>query len=298
MSDLPETERIDPQTADLDELGTLDLAQTLASRQQRAVDAAMQAAPQIAQAIDVVAGRLRAGGRLHYVGAGTSGRLAILDASEVPPTFGAPRDLVCAHIAGGAAAMTHAVEGAEDDGAAGAAAMRDHVGAGDAVIGLSASGGAPYVVAAVQTARATGAWTAGISNVAASALIDACDAGIVLRTGAEPLAGSTRMIAGTAQKIALNTISTGVMVQLGKVYGNLMVDVVASNEKLKRRALRLVQALTALDSADAAQLLARANGRVKIAVAMHARRLDAEGAEQLLESSGGSLRSILHAGYK
>lgn len=244
MSDLPQTEQVNPRTAGLDTFSTLDLVAILASEQQQAFQAVHAAAPELARAVDEIAARLRAGGTLHYVGAGTSGRLGFLDASEMPPTFGTDPALVCPHIAGGIRALTHAIEGAEDDSAAGEQEMRDHVRAGDAVIGVSASGGAPFVIAAVRAARAAGAWTAGIANVADAPLLHAADLAVLLQSGPEPLTGSTRLKAGTSQKIAFNTISTAVMVRLGKVHDNLMVDVVATNAKLRARALRLVQMLT------------------------------------------------------
>ncbi len=298
MSQLPPTERINSATQGLDMLDSLELATVLAAQQQAAVDAVKSAARQLAIAIDEIAARLRAGGTLHYLGAGTSGRLGFLDASEMPPTFGTPPSLVRAHIAGGLGALTTAVEGAEDDAQAGLREAQEHVRSGDALIGISASGGAPYVVAAVAAAREAGAWTAGITSVAGSKLAQAAHVAIVLETGAEPLTGSTRLKAGTAQKIALNTISTGVMVRLGKVYDNLMVDVVATNAKLRDRAVRLVQTLTGLEAPAAKHLLEQANGRVKIAAAMHACGVDAPRANELLESSGGSLRAILGRGYK
>lgn len=293
MSDLPQTERINTRTKGLDVLPSTELAALLAAEQRSAIDAVCAVSSDLAIAIDEIAGRLRSGGVLHYVGAGTSGRLGYLDASEMPPTFGTQPEIVCAHIAGGPQALTRAIEGAEDDAPAGEAIVKDHVKRGDALVGLSASGGAPFVVAAVRAARAAGAWTMGIANVPESPLVRAGDLGVVLDTGPEPLTGSTRLKAGTSQKIVLNTISTGVMVRLGKVYDNLMVDVVATNAKLRGRALRLVMQLTGTDAAQAQALLERANGRVKIAAAMHARGVDAAAARDLLEAANGSLRAVL-----
>ncbi len=263
-------------------------------REQRAaVEAVGAVSEPLAKAVDEISSRLRAGGRLHYVGAGTSGRLGFLDASEMPPTFGTDPRLVCAHIAGGIGALTRAIEGAEDDPEAGEREMRDHVAAGDAVVGISASGGAPFVLGAVRAARAVGAWTLGVANSADAPLPQSCDLGIVLSTGPEPLTGSTRLKAGTSQKILLNTLSTAVMVRLGKVHDNLMVDVVATNKKLRRRALRLVMHLAAVDERHAGDLLERAGGNVKIAVVMQRRSVSAEGARHLLQASGGSLRASL-----
>ncbi|MBV8246073.1 MAG: N-acetylmuramic acid 6-phosphate etherase [Candidatus Eremiobacteraeota bacterium] len=288
-----QTEAINEGTRDLDRLETPDLVRLLANDHAIAVESVENAAPQIAALADRIAGQLRAGGRLHYVGSGTSGRLAYLDAAECPPTFGTPRELVCAHIAGGPPALTRAVEGAEDDGEAGANEMRDHVGEHDVVIGLSASGGPAYVVAALLTARGASAWTVAVVNNERSALARVADEAIVLDTGPEALTGSTRLKAGSAQKIFLNTLSTSVMTRLGKVYDNLMVDVVAGNKKLRARALHLVQALTGLDEAAAATLLASAGGSVKVAVVMQRRALDAEAARDLLERNAGSLRASL-----
>jgi N-acetylmuramic acid 6-phosphate etherase len=294
MSDaLPKTEERNPRTEGLDVLDTPSLVALLLDEQCEAARAALAQAHAIASAADEIAKRLLAGGRLHYVGAGTSGRLGVLDAAEMPPTFGTPLDLVCAHIAGGDAALRRAIEGAEDDAEAGEAQMRDHVRSRDAVVGVSASGGAPFVVRAVAYARACGAYTVAIANTAPSPLASAAEASIVLDTGAEPLTGSTRLKAGTSQKIALNAISTTVMVRLGKVYDNLMVDVVATNAKLRRRALRLVRTLTGLEETQAQAQLDAAGGSVKIAVVMARRGLDPESAKEALRREGGMLRPLM-----
>ncbi len=290
---LPETELRDEATADLDLLETGALVDTLVRAQRIAVEAVMDENAALTRLVDAIVERVNAGGRLHYVGAGTSGRLAVLDAAEMVPTFGTPPELVCAHIAGGEAALRRAIEGAEDDAAAGSAEMHEHVREGDAVIGISASGSAPYVVAALATARKNGALTAAIVNARDSALARVAELSIVLRTLAEPIAGSTRMKAGTAQKIALNTISTAAMIRLGKVYDNMMVDVVATNEKLRKRALRLVRALTGVDEERAAVLLRQAQGNVKIATVMQRRCVDATSARQLLETERGRLRAFV-----
>jgi N-acetylmuramic acid 6-phosphate etherase len=211
----------------------------------------------------------------------------------MPPTFGTEPSLVCAHIAGGVTAITRAVEGAEDDADAGEREVRDHVRSGDAVVGISASGGAPFVLGAMRAARANGAWTLGVANSPGSPLPAACDLGIVLSTGAEPLTGSTRLKAGTSQKILLNTLSTAVMVRLGKVHDNLMVDVVATNNKLRKRALRLVMQLANVDQARATELLQQADGSVKTADVMQRKNLDADGARAMLQTHDGSLRASL-----
>jgi N-acetylmuramic acid 6-phosphate etherase len=251
-----------------------------------------RATPAIARAVDAVVARLRAGGRLHYVGAGTSGRIATLAAAECPPTFGTPPSLVVAHVAGGDEALVRAVEGAEDDGERGAQAIRDAT-AADAVVGISASGGAPYVVRAVAAARERGALTIAVTSVPESALAAAAELAIVVDTGAEPIAGSTRLKAGTAAKLVLNALSTATMVRLGRVYDNVMVDVVASNAKLRGRAIRLVCELAGVDQAAARELLEASGGSVKVAIAMHRRGVDAARARELLAQSGGFLRPVL-----
>ena len=287
---LPATEGVDGATAEIDTLSDVELARTLIEAHRGAVDAAAAAAGDLARAIEIVAAALGAGGRVIVVGAGTSGRLAVLDAAELPPTFGVDPALVQGRIAGGDAALRCAIEGAEDDAAAGAAAV-DDVRAGDVVIGLSASGGAPFVCAAVTAARGRGAATIGIANAAGAPLAAQADVGIVLATGAEPIAGSTRMRAGTAQKIALNTISTGAMIRLGKTYGNRMIDVVVTNRKLRERALRLVREIAG--DVDAAALLAQAGGRVKTAVVMAHSHCDREAAEAALAAARGRLAAII-----
>ncbi|MDP9018609.1 MAG: N-acetylmuramic acid 6-phosphate etherase [Candidatus Eremiobacteraeota bacterium] len=290
---LPLTESANPRTAGLDELDTAPLVRLLIEEQQQAIDAVLEQSDVVAGVVETITARLRAGGRLHYVGAGTSGRLAFLDASEAPPTFGTPPELVCAHIAGGPAALTRAVEGAEDNGDAAANEFREHVGPNDVVIGLSASGSAPYVIAALITASSSGAWTIAVTNTPESKVSAVADQSIVLATGPEPLTGSTRLKAGTAQKLFLNTISTATMVRLGKVYDNLMVDVVATNQKLRQRAIRLVMQLAAVSEPEAATLLFQAGGSVKVAVVMERRKLDAVNARRRLVDSGGSLRKSL-----
>ena len=294
MNDLPQTEARNPRTGSLDRLPVGELVDVLAREQNEAVAAVVEARGLLAQAVDEIAMRLASGGKLHYVGAGSSGRIAFLDASEMPPTFGTDPSLVCAHIAGGRDALTRAIEGAEDDGDAGEREMHGHVKTGDAVIGLSASGGAAFVIRAVLAARETGAWTLGVTSNSGTELGAAVDLAIVLNTGPEPVAGSTRLKAGTAQKVLLNTLSTATMVKLDKVYDNLMVDVVATNSKLRKRALRLVMQLVSTDENAAAKLLEAAGGRVKVAAVMGCGALTAQEARALLDSHGGSLRRALH----
>jgi N-acetylmuramic acid 6-phosphate etherase len=290
--ELPDTEAANPRSAGLDLLATIELVELLVDEQHRAVDAVAAQAGPIAAVVDAIVERLERGGALHYAGAGTSGRIASLDAAEMPPTFGTDPTLVSAHVAGGNDALLYAVEGAEDDAAAGAAAI-EGVGPDDVLIGLSASGGARFVIAAIERARALGAYTVAIVNSGRSAMASAAQASIVLETGAEPLTGSTRLKAGTAQKIALNAISTAAMVRLGKVHGHLMVDVVATNHKLRGRALRLVRTLTGASEEEARALLDAAAGRVKVAAVMHRHAVDAERASELLAGVRGSLRPLL-----
>lgn len=293
MSRAPATERVNPQTRHLDALSAGALVELLVRQQRAAFDAVEHAAPVIAAAVDRIAGLLREGGTLHYVGAGSSGRIATLDAAECPPTFGTDPSLVRAHVAGGETALRSAIEGAEDDAGAGAAIASRFVNAGDAVIGLSASGGAPFVVAALRASREIGAFTLALVADGRSELAHSAEVTVVLETGPEAIAGSTRLAAGTAQKLALNAISTAVMVRLGKVYDNLMVDVRATNAKLRRRALALVQTLARADETRARELLGEAGGSVKVAVVMAHRGIDAEAARALLEREGGFLRAVI-----
>jgi N-acetylmuramic acid 6-phosphate etherase len=290
LSDLPATESLDPATADIDRLDDIALARVLVEVHRVAVDAALAACEDIARAIALVVEAIEGGGRVVLVGAGTSGRLAVLDASELPPTFGIDPALVEGRIAGGDGALRRAVEGAEDDADAGARVVQD-VGANDVVIGISASGGAPFVRAALSAARARGARTVGIVNAPGGVLARDADVGIVAATGAEPIQGSTRMRAGTAQKIVLNAISTGAMIRLGKTYGNRMVDVVATNAKLRARSERLVRDLTG--DVEARALLDAAGGSVKTAIVMARRGVDRDEAERLLRGARGRLASVI-----
>ncbi|MGB8909471.1 MAG: N-acetylmuramic acid 6-phosphate etherase [Candidatus Cybelea sp.] len=292
-SELPPTEEISVRSAGLDLLSTPRLVELLIGEQRDAVEAAMARTDAIGEAVDEIAARLERGGVLHYVGAGTSGRLAMLDAAEMPPTFGTAPELVRAHVAGGTPALTRSIEGAEDDAAAGDEAMRGGVSSSDAVVGISASGSAAFVVAAIERARSFGAFTVALTGSQHSALARAANLAIVLATGAEALSGSTRMKAGTAQKIVLNAISTAVMVRMGRVYDNLMVDLVASNAKLRARAVRIVRAIAEVEEPAALELLAAAGGHVKLAIVMARRGVNAAQARALLERTNGSLRTLL-----
>jgi N-acetylmuramic acid 6-phosphate etherase len=290
---LPPTEARHPRAGALDVLDTQTLVETIVADQREAVDAVLEQAGAIARAVDAITARFERGGRLHYVGAGSSGRIAALDAAEMPPTFGACAKLVQAHVAGGPSALAGAIEGAEDDATAGDAIARERFDSEDAVIGISASGGAAFVVAALERARALGALTIALTSVADSALARAAELCIAAATGPEVLAGSTRLKAGTAQKIALNAISTAVMVRAGKVHENLMVDVVASNRKLRARALRLVREVAGVGDARACELLEAAGGRVKVAIVMGRRGVGAAEAQAQLERCSGVLRKLI-----
>ena len=287
---LPSTEAVDASTAEIDRTSTAARVRLLIDSQLAAVDAVLGASATIARAVDVVADALRAGRRVVTLGAGTSGRLAVLDASELPPTFGFPADRYEGRIAGGDGALRRSIEGAEDDSSAGAAAVAD-LEPGDVLIGISASGGAPFVRGALAAARVRGIHAIAVVNVRGSALASVADITIEAVTGAEPIAGSTRMRAGTAQKIVLNTISTSAMIALGKTYRNRMVDVVPTNAKLRARAERLVRELGG--GADDRELLDAAGGSVKTAIVMARRGVDRNTAEGLLERAGGRLASVI-----
>ncbi|HEY8744758.1 MAG TPA: N-acetylmuramic acid 6-phosphate etherase [Chloroflexota bacterium] len=290
------TEHANPASAMLDSLSALEIVRLMNAEDRLVPDAVASQLPVIAAAVDVITVRLRDGGRLFYVGAGTSGRLGALDAAECPPTFGTPPDLVQALIAGGPAALTRAVEGAEDDADAG---RRDllaaRAGSGDVVVGLSASGRAPYVLGALAAARHLGAATVGICCTADSAFTGHCDLLIAPVVGPELLTGSTRLKSGTAQKLVLNMLSTATMVQLGKCYGNLMVDLRATNGKLRDRAARIVSSITGRNYAEAWSALEAAEFDTKVAIVMLKASLSREDAQCRLETNGGQLRAALTA---
>lgn len=291
------TEALDPNHADLDRLDPLALVQTFADDQRTAVEAVRDATPALARVVEAALPRLEGGGRLVYVGAGTSGRLGVLDATELTPTFSWPPERAVPLIAGGERAIRQAVEGAEDDAAAGAADVRAaNVAPQDVLIALAASGTTPYVLGAVEAARSLGALTAGIANNPGTPLLAAVDCPVVLDTGPEVISGSTRLKAGTAQKIALNTLSSALMVRLGKVYGNLMVDVRASNAKLEDRAVRLTCHGADVPEVEARAALAQAGGSVKTALVMLRLGLSAQEAEARLAAAGGHARAALGEG--
>ena len=287
------TERSDPEGRDLDTLATPELVARLIAHQQRAVDAVAAAHEALARASEVIAESFARGGTLHYVGAGTSGRLGALDAAELPPTFGVDPLRARAHLAGGERALTRAIENAEDDAMAAADAMRAAVRAGDVVVAISASGRTPFALAALDEANARGARTIAVTSDATAPLAERSEVAIVVATGAETIAGSTRMTAGTAQKMVLSILSTTAMVRLGHVYEDAMVDIRATNAKLRRRAVGLVRRFTNLDDETARALLARADGHVKVAIVMARLRIEPEAARAALEEARGQMRRVL-----
>ena len=290
------TEEVRPGLEDLDLLGAADLVSLLVSDSRRATDAVAAAAPAVTAAVELISRRLATGGRLIYAGAGTAGRLAVLDAAELGPTFSVPDGVVEALIAGGDGALRHAVEGAEDDRAAGAEAVAAlGVCQGDVVMGVSASGRTPYVLGALGQARAGGAATVGLTCNRGTPLAGAADVAIEAVVGGEVVAGSSRLNAGTAQKITLNTISTSVMVLLGKTYGNLMVDLRATNTKLRDRATRIVQAVTGVSHDRALAALETAGWDTKLASLVAVGNMDLDAAASALEGAGGRLRQALSA---
>lgn len=279
-------------TLDLDLLPTAELLRRINHEDARVAGAVEAESAALAAAVDAVAGRLARGGRLFYVGAGTSARIAALDAAELPPTYGTDPSLVQVIVAGGERALLHAVEGAEDDEEAGRCEVLERVRAGDALVGIAASGTTPFTVAAVEEARQLGALTVAVSARPGSPLAAAAEHAIVPRTGAEVVMGSTRMKAGTAQKLVLNALSTAVMVRLGRVHSNLMVEMPATNAKLRARAARMVELAAEVPAEAAAAALAAADGDVKVAVLV-ARGRDPEEAKTSLAAAGGNLRRAL-----
>ncbi|MFF0386134.1 N-acetylmuramic acid 6-phosphate etherase [Streptomyces sp. NPDC004286] len=288
------TEAFRPELAGIDQLPTLDIAR-LMNGEDAGVPAAVAARlPEIAAAVDAVAVRMGRGGRLVYAGAGTAGRLGVLDASECPPTFNTAPGQVVGLIAGGPGALVNSVEGAEDSAELARADLDAlKLTPDDSVVGVSASGRTPYAVGAVEHARAAGALTVGLSCNADSALAAAAEHGIEVVVGPELLSGSTRLKAGTAQKLVLNMLSTITMIRLGKTYGNLMVDVRASNAKLRARSRRIVAQATGAEDAEIERALTEADGEVKTAILVILAGLDGPTATRLLEQSEGRLRTAL-----
>ncbi|MFN6128398.1 MAG: N-acetylmuramic acid 6-phosphate etherase [Planctomycetota bacterium] len=293
--DLPLTERDHPDSQQLDSLSPLAIVRLMNRQDRLVVDAVERVADAIAESISIVTERLRCSGRLIYCGAGTSGRLGVLDASECPPTFSSPPEMVVGVIAGGRSALTRAIEGAEDDAEAAIADLQSlGLTARDVVVGIATSGSTPYVVSAIQYANSFGAATIGIACTEGAMLEQHARCMICPLVGPEILSGSTRLKAGTATKMILNMISTGAMVGLGKTYGNRMVDLKPSNAKLKRRSIRLVSDIAGVDTETATTLLEECGGEVKTAIVMHAASCSPENARETLAASDGQLRRALN----
>lgn len=293
------TEQVNDAHAGFDLLSTEAQIEAMQAESAQAVAAVSRATPQIAAAVDAIVARLRGGGRLVYAGAGTAGRMGVLDASEIPPTFGTDPSLVVGLIAGGDGALRSAVENAEDDAARGAADLEAiGLGPADAFIGISASGRTPYVLGAIEYAKGVGALSIGFACNAGSAIGEAADLAIETVVGPEIVAGSTRLKGGTAQKLVLNTISTIAMVRLGKVHGNLMVDVQATNAKLRARAERIVMQATGVDAAAASAALASVDGHVKAAILVTMTGVDPQLALARLAAEDGVLRDALSSAHE
>jgi N-acetylmuramic acid 6-phosphate etherase len=290
------TEQRNPLSMELDDLSALELVQLMNQQDATVVQAVQDAQESIAQGILLIAEALAQGGRLFYVGAGTSGRLGVLDASECPPTFRTEPTMVQGLIAGGPEALVRSIEGAEDSPEAGAADLTERgIGPKDIVVGIAAGGTTPYIHGALAEARAQGAKTIFFCCVSKEQVPDDYDLSIRVLVGPEILTGSTRLKAGTATKMVLNMLSTGAMVRLGKVYQNLMVDVSVTNRKLEARALRILGELAEISPTEAQGLLKNADNKVKLALVMHHRQLDKAQAEALLTEHQGHLSKILRS---
>lgn len=291
------TERVNEATRDIDACSTRQMVALMNEQDALVAGAVGAESERIAQAVDLIYEQLLRGGRLIYLGAGTSGRLGVLDASECLPTFGVDSDLVQGHIAGGDVALRHPVEGCEDSREEGVALVdRLAVGENDTVVGITASGGAPYVLAAMERARARGAATVGLCTNAGSKLEKVTDVCIAPLVGPEVISGSTRMKSGTAQKMVLNMLSTCAMIRMGKVYGNLMVDLKTSNRKLEDRARRLVMLGSGEDAESAQHALDEAGGHAKLAILLLKTGLESRAGRELLDRCGGRLREAIAAG--
>ncbi len=288
------TEQVNQLSQNLDQLNTLELVDLFNTEDNQTIQAIASARQELAQAIEATAQGIRQGGRLFYIGAGTSGRLGVLDAAECPPTFCTPPEMVQGILAGGAGALLKSSEGLEDIAADGAQAMADHqISQHDVVVGITAGGTTPYVHGALAAAKARGATTVFIACVPLEQVPAAADIDIRVPVGPEILTGSTRLKSGTVTKMALNIISTGTMVQLGKVYGNRMIDVAVTNSKLHDRALRMLQDLTDLDRPAASDLLEASGRSVKLALLMHWTGIDQVDGQKLLATHQGQLRLAL-----
>jgi len=295
FSDPRLTEQRNPRTERIDVASSLEIVDLLNAEDRTVAAAVHGERERIAKAIDVVVAAFRAGGRLVYVGAGTSGRLGVLDAAECPPTFGTPPELVVGIIAGGAPALVRSTEGAEDDVNAGMAAIDGaKVTAKDVVVGIAASGTTPFVRAGLSQAQTLGATTVLVScSDPPKQLAETCDVVILPKVGPEALTGSTRMKAGTATKLVLNTISTGAMIRTGRAYGNLMVDLTAMSDKLRDRGQRIVMEVCGVDREAARRAIEAAGGSVKLAIVMAKTGQDREAARRTLDAAGGFIRKAI-----
>jgi N-acetylmuramic acid 6-phosphate etherase len=290
------TEQSNPEYRQIDRNSVLEITKLMNSADRTVPAAVTQSLPQIATAIEAIVDRLRAGGRLLYVGSGTSGRLGVLDAAECPPTFGTDPELVQGIIAGGPSALVRSVEGAEDDLPAGEKAIVDaQVDEHDVVVGISASGRTPYAIGAVREGRRRGALTVSLSCTSEAELSVEVDHPLEVVVGPEIVAGSTRLKAGTATKLVLNMISTVTMIKLGRTYGNRMIELSAINTKLADRAVRIIVDVTGTDEASAREALAQADRRVKVAIVMINNKLDVTAALALLATHNGQLDAVLRA---
>jgi N-acetylmuramic acid 6-phosphate etherase len=290
------TEEVNPLSIDIDQCDTAEIVARINEQDKLVAEAVSKELEQISKAVDSIYDRMKQGGKLYYIGAGTSGRLGVLDASECPPTFSSDPEMIQGYIAGGDRALRDAVEGAEDDENAGSELiMEKQISSKDIVIGITASGGAPYVLGAVKQAMKMGALTIALVNNKSTKLSEFCDITIAPIVGPEIISGSTRMKSGTAQKMVLNIISTAVMIKLGKVYGNLMVDLKASNIKLYQRSIRMIRSTTGISDKEAAHHLKEADGQVKLAIMMIKSGLPKIQAENLLKQKDGHLKAALEA---
>lgn len=291
------TEKINPETLEIDACGTEEMLRMINDQDSKIAGAVKTEIPNIAKAVDQIYAAMKNGGHLIYIGAGTSGRLGVLDAAECCPTYGTDPELVQAYIAGGDCALRKSSEASEDSAEAGRKLVREqHVTAKDVLVGITASGSAAFVLSAIEEAKKIGAVTVGISNNRGSEISKVCDISITPVVGPEVITGSTRMKAGTAQKLVLNMISTGTMIKLGKVYGNLMVDLKATNKKLKDRSVRIVRRATGVDEETALRSLKDADLSAKTAILMIKTGLDAKQAQELLDQFDGHLKQAIEAG--
>ena len=288
------TEQTNATSADIDTLSTLGIVQLMNAEDRKVAEAVELQSVAIAKAVDAIAARIATGGRLIYLGAGTSGRLGVLDASECPPTFNTPPEMVVGIIAGGNTALTSAIEGAEDDSASAVVDLRSRgFSSRDVLVGIASSGRTPYVIGGLRYAQSIGAYAIGMTCNPDSELNPCSDLVIAPVVGPEVISGSTRLKAGTATKMVLNILTTATMVRLGKTYGNWMVDLRATNIKLKARSVRIVATITGLNEQQAAEQLVQCDGEVKTAIVATKRTINATSARDLLSRSEGKLRQAL-----